>query len=378
MEAPKTHYTVNRLSGQESKTRENDPTEDLGRELAAHYAETWTVLLEKRVGSRWEAFAKIDVFHPDEPVDDDTPEEQRRSELVDELVNLCEGEAKVDGPTRVRLTGRPERGPRPVWGPLVFTFGPQALAGELAIEAKEANTAALTTTVGVIDRLARHLDRAWARNQSMQDSAMGGVTKVCASVAQLVDASNKVAGPMVELEKIRVQFQEQSAQLQAEIEHERNSTEMFMRAAELIGQAVTAERRDQARDAREADTIDAEAKPAEPRANGTPYTRHSEAAELSGILVSLSDEQRSRLQGLLSDDEWTTMLATSEARDVATYDARFFAFYEALHNRGAENFAGLTSELGKVLGVSALTVLRLMKAFERRNIDKLRAAGLVD
>jgi hypothetical protein len=392
-------YTIKPRVAEEPKSRPTaDGREKLARELKDHPT-TFRITLEKRSGTKWEsveACAEIDLLDDEALTDEEKARDKDsiRDEIVDAIIDATEAEARVDGPTRFRAQGWPERGRRELWT-ATWVGGPPSLSGELAVERAEVGVQSHNILLASLDRQGRHLDRALNRAQETMDKACANVGSVLESLTSVIKAQREVAAPMVDLERLRLEQQEKALQSTLEFEQEKNTMQMFLEAAGIIGKAVMAERRDKRREDRERrasgepETIDVEATPtserADPRADVGPRPspssspppsppaamvvhgeRFEDAQDLADLLEDIDHGQRRQLQEIMTTVEWGTMLSASEARDVATYDQRFNEFYDAYTQRSPEEAAKLFATVTSIIGAGSAVLFGLIQNFEQR------------
>lgn len=391
------HYTVRAKSDNEIAQDEDDARGKLRRELEAHYDETWSIVVQRRnpSTSRWDDVSTIDVLHSEsEPVElGDVPKAQRIDELAEDLVAMAEGEAVAEGPTRVRVVGRPERKGKPSLFDVPWIAGAPLLPSETKLHAADANVVALTSTVRALESAQRLLERTWRANTSMaegagkyHDNAVGTVNKVLEMLA-------KIEGPTVERARITLEQQTKRAEHEASMAEDAGNQELLMEALGLLGKALDADRRDRKED-RDADkrargkggakVVDTTAREASDDASSSSsddesedpgpspvrsrpsVDRCAEARELAELLDELDEKQLAKIAKTLTADELAAIVACADTATRDDFDRKFQTVDALWQKRGQAGVSALQTEIASVIGLRAFTLKKIATQWERR------------
>lgn len=381
-------YTVKAVEDAKTDRHGEDARDKIAADLAAHYEKTWSVLLERREGGKWTVMRVIDVLHPDEVdgVDGLTTnaeavaeDEKRRAreeaiaELTDAIVGEVESEAAVDGPTRVRATGRPERvGARALWV-VPWISGGELLPSEQKLHAADANVAALTSTSLQLDRAHRSLDRMLSRMERMCDKAERYHDVTMDSSIKLIETLQKVEGPSIAAATIKLQQQTERAEHERSLQEDKQNHELLMSAITLIAKGLDADRRDKKEERERArgkvvDTTASETPPPPDEAKRPEVPRCDEARELLDIFDDLSPSEVESVRKALKPDEWSAVQAASDAATIEGFDIAFGKLDESVQQRGQADAAAVHAELVRVIGMSkCLRLMALWRSHEQRN-----------
>jgi hypothetical protein len=383
--AAASHYTVKTVDRKQAADGDENKREKLRDELDRHLESTWTIELQRRNPSSqtWETTHEYELNR--EETGELTAEvreleksqrPQRLDELVDDLLAKAEEDASIDGATRVRAVGKAERtGKRPLFE--VPWIAGQLLPGERKLQAADANVSALTSTTRALETAHRILERSWQRNQSNADAAGRYIDGVTGNVTRVLETLAKLEAPSIDAARLKLEQQDKRAQHESRMAEEAASHEMFIKALELFGKALDADRRDRKEDREHerrarGETIDTSAREASSSSNGAKQARPtvprcSEAAELVAIFDDLDATQATKAKALLTSEEWDAIGASCDAPTQADFDARFRKLDDLWSARGQENATEVRTKLGLIVGFgAAMTMQRLFVDYEKR------------
>lgn len=382
-------YTVKAVEEGKNDTHAEDAREKIAADLAAHYEKTWSILLERRDSNRgrWVAMHVIDVLHPGETdvvegltANAEAVAEDARSrgrsdaiaDLVDAIVQEAEGQASLEGPTRVRATGRPERpNARALWA-VPWVAGGDLLPSEQKLHAADANVAALTSVSLQLDRSHRSIDRLLARVERMCDKAASYHDATMDSATKLIDTLAKVEGPSIAAATIKLQQQSERAAHERSMQEDSQNHQLLMQALGLIAKGLDADRRDRKEDrerarAKVVDTTASETPPPPSEAKRPDVPRCEQALELLAVFEDLSAAEQTGIRAALTAEEWSAIGNACDAADVAAFDAAFGVLDASVQERGEVNSAALKVEMTRILGIAkCMTLFAIWSGHENR------------
>lgn len=359
------HYTVRSDAESPEPAPQNaDHGERLRAELGNHYAQTCTLHLERRIGTRWKAILEVDVLHPDEPGgESELDDETKVAELVALIERRAEDEAAVEGPSRFKCYGRAERSKRELFC-VPWVLGGAMLPSESTIEAKDANASALTAMARALDVMGRHLDRAHDRSQRAYESALGGVTKTIEQLNAVIDMGSKVSRPEVELRAIEMAEKKIEADARIEVAHSEQWAAMFGEAIEVVGRSIEARA---AASARSNGGTDDASNRTPPPGFATPRACR-EARDLAGVLEPCTPVELDKVKALLSEDEWSVWQAAIAAESTEAFDAAFGRLVGSWLSRGTDAARKLSFDMAEVIGpFRGMTIKRLLDGYQARH-----------
>lgn len=371
------HYTVRRTDSAKEAASQVDPREQLGRELADHYDKTYAIVLEQRRRGRvWRQLAVVDVYHPDEPIDNDLPRDVRVDELVDIVFQEAEGDGGDDAPREVRAYGVGERKHVKVWGSM-----PTWIVGEgLAMTPREASDSAVSSSLltmsRMVETMGRTLDRALARVDQTQQrsldtvsSVMGKLDVVVGTVSRglelLVDAREKAGTTAVALRSLQVEERRDQHAHDEQLQRQESDDTLLMFALETAARAYMSgddepEAGEPGDNKAAGDTpASDERKPAAGRAKCRP------ARELAGIFREVGQEGATKIKGLLSEAEWSAIDEATRCTTVEQFDACFARWTDALERRPDQG-AQLLHDMAPIVRANGLTLMRLQAEHAKR------------
>lgn len=384
---PVSQHTIRRV---EAPTSPFAPfPEELRRSLSEHYRELWMVRLEKRIGSDWQSFAEIDVgaAEPDVVLSADVIDEAA-AHLAEDVELSARGESTADGGLRIRVTGWKERDQRHwLFAHLWHLGSGSSTRDELNEEKRELDVMRTTNEVQLASVLARHLDRAYERLGKLGEMMLQQCVAAGTMSRDAAHAMRAAAEPLVELRKLELADGQKRLELQAESEQEDRNFELMMYGIETIAKnmeasaAAATKAKADAQPSGPANTPPPSEPPKGKRRKGKggepPRTiepipvveipRCSEAAELHKLVEALPVPNLARIRELFSADEFSALQAATRCATTAEFDQAFGRMYDLQVKRGESQATALHAQVVPLLGMSALTLQRLIAGYERRS-----------
>ncbi len=389
----RSHYTLRSKKDVENARDEEDAAAKLRAELVDHYAETFTIALQRRNPSslKWEDVQVLDLVHED--TSQLTPEAReiakqeqptRIEELAEDLIAMAETEASVEGGARFRAIGRAERaGPNktPLFEVPWIAGGP-LLESERKLQAEDAKASALTSTTRALETAHRLLERTWRSNTTMAESATKYHTAMVGNVTTVLETQAKIEAPSIASLESKAQREKAKMEHDERMQEDRDSHELLLEALAVFGKALDADRRDRKEDARRkrGEVIDVEPK-GEPK-NGAPKNgsngasapdmhrpevpRCAEARELAEMLDDLDEQQAVRLRDLLTAHEIEAIFRCADSATRDEFDRNFRDVDAEWQKRGQAGTSALQSQLATILGLKAFAFKNLVVKWEKR------------